>query len=357
MGKQIFEISLKGCAMEDNNKPLVSLCITCYNQAEYIRESVQSAFEQTYSPLEIVISDDCSTDGTDKIIEEMIAIYNGPHKVLFNRNETNLYVCKNYEKAFRLAHGELLITGAGDDISLPNRVERIVKAWLDSGREATYITHAFIAIDKNGHELYTGGPWEVRTQLGATTAYSSNIVKLFGDIPFTPDIYEDGIFSLRAFALGSVVSLREPLSKWRIGTGLSTKDAYRNKRKHISLHQIRSCEIFTAELKKSNVKFNDVCLSFAKNVIDWRRRHYSAEYAAVAGRFPWTRLNGLLHMTHDSGWDLSRWDRWVVYGSYVPPFGLGRLIPLFAKIIRRLRLMRGIRWCKLKVHGMFRDGR
>ena len=56
-------------------KPSVSICLTCYNQREYIAESVMSALCQQYNPLEIVIRDDCFSDGTDVIVEKLISEY------------------------------------------------------------------------------------------------------------------------------------------------------------------------------------------------------------------------------------------------------------------------------------------
>ena len=44
--------------------PLVSFCVKSYNQKELLKEALQGAFAQTYRPLEIVISDDGSTDGS-----------------------------------------------------------------------------------------------------------------------------------------------------------------------------------------------------------------------------------------------------------------------------------------------------
>ncbi len=45
-------------------QPLVSFCVLCYNQKQYIREGVKAALAQTYSPLEVIVSDDGSTDGS-----------------------------------------------------------------------------------------------------------------------------------------------------------------------------------------------------------------------------------------------------------------------------------------------------
>ena len=53
------------------NKPLISFLLLTYNQENYIQDAINGALAQTYSPLEIIISDDCSTDGTYKKIEEI----------------------------------------------------------------------------------------------------------------------------------------------------------------------------------------------------------------------------------------------------------------------------------------------
>ena len=48
-------------------KKLVSYCLFAFNQEKYINEAIKGALNQTYSPLEIIISDDCSTDLTFQI--------------------------------------------------------------------------------------------------------------------------------------------------------------------------------------------------------------------------------------------------------------------------------------------------
>ena len=45
-----------------SDRPLVTFALFAYNQEKYIREAVEGAFAQTYAPLEIILSDDCSTD-------------------------------------------------------------------------------------------------------------------------------------------------------------------------------------------------------------------------------------------------------------------------------------------------------
>jgi len=107
------------------SRPLLTFLVAAYNQEQYIREAVEGAFRQTYSPLEIIISDDCSTDRTFAIASEMAAAYRGPHKILLNRNPTNLGISAHANRIMELTHGELVVASAGDDVSLPERTEVI----------------------------------------------------------------------------------------------------------------------------------------------------------------------------------------------------------------------------------------
>ena len=107
------------------NKPLISYVVTTYNIENYVEESVSCAFEQTYSPLEIVLSDDCSTDSTFEIMERMAKEYTGPHKIVLNRNEKNLGITKHMNRAYlELATGEIIVAAHGDDISKSERTEK-----------------------------------------------------------------------------------------------------------------------------------------------------------------------------------------------------------------------------------------
>jgi glycosyltransferase involved in cell wall biosynthesis len=64
--------------------PLVSFIVVAYNQDKYIKEAVLGAFSQTYQPLEIILSDDGSSDLTFEIMQDMVEKYVGPHKIILN---------------------------------------------------------------------------------------------------------------------------------------------------------------------------------------------------------------------------------------------------------------------------------
>ena len=108
--------------MKDN--PLVSLCILSYNQQDYIADAINGALSQTYDNLEIVISDDCSTDDTFSVAEKLVKDYKGPHKLILNRNEKNIGIMAHFNKVvYQLANGDFITTTGGDDVSMPGRIQ------------------------------------------------------------------------------------------------------------------------------------------------------------------------------------------------------------------------------------------
>ena len=68
----------------------VTFALLCYNQEKFIREALRGAFRQDYQPLEILISDDHSTDASFDILREEVANYSGPRTVRLVRNGENL---------------------------------------------------------------------------------------------------------------------------------------------------------------------------------------------------------------------------------------------------------------------------
>jgi len=205
------------------DKPLVSFNLLCYNQEAFIREAIAGAFSQTYSPLEIIISDDCSKDRTFEIACQMAAAYKGPHTVRLNRNSTNLGLAGNSNQSASMCRGELIVGAAGDDISVPERVSIIVEAWNDSGRKATCLFSRFSVIDEAGHVLEGPGQndWQagrvrfvheqgaipefIRRRTphvpGCAQAISRRLYDVFGPFPETV-VLEDTTLAFRAVLAG-----------------------------------------------------------------------------------------------------------------------------------------------------------
>lgn len=224
------------------DRPLVTFALFAYNQEDYIREAVEGAFAQTYSPLEIILSDDCSADRTFEIIQEMAAEYRGPHQVRVRRSMPNLGLIKHIDAVAQMANGRIIVMAAGDDISLPHRVDRLAQVFL-LNRSAHAVLSDFEVIgtaakrDRGLHAsrvipttellISAGG-----AQIGATYAYSRDSFEKFGPIP--PGVLsEDRILPFRASLLGEVLYLHETLVKYRISENEAEVEV---RRKRVQAH-------------------------------------------------------------------------------------------------------------------------
>ncbi len=216
------------------SRPLVSILLVAYNQERFVADAVRSALAQTWEPTEILISDDASTDGTVAAIESAVRGYQGPHRVTVRRNEINEGISAHLSRLAAMARGELLFVAAGDDISVPERCERVVRFWLARGKQSDLIAtdlvdmddagalHGRIAPDDLG--AYRGLPeWTAKRPylVGAAHAWSRRLFDRFGPM-MAGAAAEDQIMTFRAIVSGGAASLREPLVRYRRG-GLSGK--------------------------------------------------------------------------------------------------------------------------------------
>lgn len=92
----------------------ISVIVVTYNQESTIGRTLDSILSQiTDADFEIVIGDDCSSDGTEKICRDYAARF--PDKIVYLRRETNLGVVKNYFDCIARSRGRYLADCAGDD--------------------------------------------------------------------------------------------------------------------------------------------------------------------------------------------------------------------------------------------------
>jgi glycosyltransferase involved in cell wall biosynthesis len=218
-------------------RPLLTFCLFTRNQEKYIRKAVEGALSQTYHPLEIVISDDCSTDNTFSIINEIIKDYQGAHTVKINRNNQNIGIVPNFNVVMeQYATGELIIMAAGDDISAPERVETVWNYWEKSDRKAYSFHNTFYTINEEGDilsEKVLNEEGFVKDTVfdflrlnkslptyGAAQSFHRDAYYLFGPLN-TKDV-EDNNLAYRARILGEIMVINKPLVQYRI-VGVSSK--------------------------------------------------------------------------------------------------------------------------------------
>lgn len=128
---------------------LVSFCMITYNQENFITDAINGAFSQTYGNLEIIISDDCSTDRTFDIAKKMVAEYKGPHKVTLNQNKPNLGIREHVNKLiYELSTGDYILLAAGDDVSVPERSSMYVD-YFEKFPQVMSISCKSIEVDEN----------------------------------------------------------------------------------------------------------------------------------------------------------------------------------------------------------------
>lgn len=217
---------LAHCPMPTAERPLVTFVLFAYNHEQFIREAVESAFAQTYSPLEIILSDDCSSDGTFKIMQEMVAAYSGPHRVVLNQNRSNLGLANHINYLVSLFHGDWVVTAAGDDISLPERSERLVESVMGSGFSCVYSDAMNInVVGENTGVCFGGNRPKIPSIVdllitsscwvrGCSACYSMKLFKEFPPINSNV-IQEDHVLPFRSLFNGGILYLDDVLVKYR----------------------------------------------------------------------------------------------------------------------------------------------
>ena len=125
--------------MEANNQPLVSVPVVTYNSAKYVLETLESIKAQTYQNIELIISDDCSTDNTVELCQKWVDL----NKDRFVRIEliiveVNTGVAANLNRAESACQGEWIKIIAGDDLLLPDCVESCVTYALENNANCIF---------------------------------------------------------------------------------------------------------------------------------------------------------------------------------------------------------------------------
>lgn len=211
------------------NAPLVTVICLCYNQKRFVREAVESVINQSYAPVQIIIVDDASTDGSRDSINQLKSKYPQLEVLLLNENMGN---CRAFNRGLALAKGEYLIDLAADDVLLPDRIKIGVDALQQSGDE--YAVHFCDAelIDETGafvnhhsdkyphHTIPQGDIYEQVIKryfiCPPTIMFRKSVMDKLGGYDETL-AYEDFDFWVRSSRQFKYTYSPEPLVKKRVG--------------------------------------------------------------------------------------------------------------------------------------------
>lgn len=179
-----------------------SVCMATYDGAEYIRPQVASILKQLHPDDELIVVDDNSEDSTKDIIQDL----HDPRIQLFT-NPTNLGAPKTFERALRIARGELIFLSDQDDVWLENKVLLVTNQLMTQG--ADLVVHDAIVVD--GDEVLSNSLFALRgsskgilrnlvsnTYTGCCMAFKTGILKRVLPIPSRRGIWHDAWIGILA---------------------------------------------------------------------------------------------------------------------------------------------------------------
>lgn len=185
--------------------------------------------------MEIILSDDCSSDQTFEIMKEMANAYEGSHTITTRRNSKNLGFVGHIQNVLSAIKQGLVVMAAGDDISDPQRTHEIVTAWAAGNYQAKCIYSDTRSIDITGAEIPNDGKTENISELDILSfcrqprpvvcSYAISVDLIHGFRPLSDQlINEDFVFPFRSLLLNErVLYIQKTLVNYRKGCGVSFK--------------------------------------------------------------------------------------------------------------------------------------
>ncbi|MBS1521298.1 MAG: glycosyltransferase [Bacteroidetes bacterium] len=201
--------------------PLVSIALCTYNGERFLSKQLDSLLSQSYNNIEIIVTDDCSTDNTWGILQDYA---DKDARLKRYKNEHNLGHTLNFEKAIRLCKGEYIALCDQDDVWETDKTSSL----MESVGDAMLIYHNSDFIDEQDqrignssmaskHRMYNGEsclPVILGNNIHGHAMLFSNKLKdyLF---PFNKDFSHDWAIAFAAFNLGSVKYLDKIVVHYR----------------------------------------------------------------------------------------------------------------------------------------------
>lgn len=203
--------------------PKVSVVMPVYNGQRYLRQVIDSILNQTFKDFEFIIINDGSTDSTKKILEGYF-----DRRIVIIENQQNLGFTKSLNRGLKRARGEYIARQDADDISLPERLEKMVD-FLDKNKDVGLLGASFIKIDEDGKEYETclldTEDEQIRKRLLVDKHFGHEMYRkiCIEKVGFYRDVLypcEDYDLNLRIAEKFKVANIREPLYKYRSSLGL-----------------------------------------------------------------------------------------------------------------------------------------
>lgn len=207
---------------------LLCIAFMSCDRAGHVERSLGSVLAQTVDDLDVIVSDDCSTDGTFEELQAIVGRYRGGKRVRLRRNGRRLGVVGHFNAIMAEAQSDYVMFAHDDDVSEPLRAGRIIAALRAAAAKPGAVYHNALQLDAEGRSLGEAHLWPAGMAItpetvaagganivGAVATWPRAIVEVFGPVPAKAH-FEDGAALFRAALLGNVVFLPEPLVSKRL---------------------------------------------------------------------------------------------------------------------------------------------
>lgn len=201
----------------------ISVILPVHNGEQYLAEALESILSQTYTNLEVIIVDDCSTDHTAEIIGRYI---NHDQRIRCIKNSVNLKLPRTLNVGFANATGDYLTWTSDDNKYKTDALERMAYQ-LDAKLNIDMVYADYTAIDTNGRiigEVQLGDPYGLLygNVIGGCFLYKRELLDRVGE--YDPNLFlaEDYDYWIRIWKAGTIVHMHENLYFYRRHEGSLT---------------------------------------------------------------------------------------------------------------------------------------
>lgn len=176
---------------------LISVVVPTYNYARFLPDAIGSVAQQTYPRMELVVVDDCSTDETPQVLQDLAEQYKGRFEnILLLRNATNEGAHASLNRAIRASTASHVGVLNADDMYEPNRLEVLLDAMDASGAQLAFSDVR--CIDKDGGSVQTDFarhleklPMRVEgREFALLGAAAENVAVSTGNLLFTRSLFD-----------------------------------------------------------------------------------------------------------------------------------------------------------------------
>ena len=195
-----------------------------YNGEKYMKQSIDSIINQTYTNWELIIIDDCSIDSTPDIAKEYA---NQDERIKYYRNETNIKLPRGLNRGFSLSKGDYLTWTSDDNLYLPTAIERMVLTLQNEKTDFVFATCDVINEVGEVVEIIKAPKDYKRAILhvdfvGACFLYTRKVHETIGEYDPSKILVEDYDYWLRIFCRFEVSNIQDVLYQYRRHDGALT---------------------------------------------------------------------------------------------------------------------------------------